>query len=135
MSLLSLPLALAIQAGALGGLGAQAERGDPLVEPWRWRSYPELSGQRIRVVAETAQGTVFFGTRGGVWQYDGVDWREYGLTELGGSPVIALSVLPNGSVLAGTDRGVLRLDQSTWTPLYPLGEDARFPVRGAGLRL
>lgn len=65
---------------ALGSLPCPGARpyqpvnGDPMLEPWRWRTFPELSGLGARCMAEGTNGTIWFGLNEGVWCYDGLQW-------------------------------------------------------------
>ncbi|HLP76018.1 MAG TPA: hypothetical protein VK327_03805, partial [Candidatus Paceibacterota bacterium] len=47
---------------------------DPMLEPWRWRVFPELSGLGAQCMAEGADGTIWFGAPEGVWAYNGLSW-------------------------------------------------------------
>jgi hypothetical protein len=47
---------------------------DPVVEPWRWRTFPELSGLGLQCLTEGKDGTMWFGTADGAWSYDGLQW-------------------------------------------------------------
>ena len=50
---------------------------DPIREPWRWHSFPELSGQGVRCMTEAWDGSMWFGIDNGVVQYDGLTWTYY----------------------------------------------------------
>ena len=50
---------------------------DPVLEPWRWRSFPELKGLGLRCMAEDTAGNMWFGIDAGVVRYDGVTWQTY----------------------------------------------------------
>ena len=50
---------------------------DPLTEPWRLRTFPELNGLGAQCVAEGRDGAMWFGTLDGVWSYDGFDWVRH----------------------------------------------------------
>ncbi len=50
---------------------------DPILEPWRWRSYPELEGLTVQNMAETADGSIWFGLQYGAMHYDGLHWNRY----------------------------------------------------------
>ncbi|HEX9046918.1 MAG TPA: ATP-binding protein [Verrucomicrobiae bacterium] len=47
---------------------------DPMLEPWRWSCYPELSGLAGQCVGEGPGGVMWFGTVDGLWSYDGIEW-------------------------------------------------------------
>jgi hypothetical protein len=38
---------------------------DPVLEPWRWQSFPELKGTGLRCLTEAADGAMWFGTNEG----------------------------------------------------------------------
>jgi len=42
---------------------------DPVLEPWRWRSFPELKGFGLQCMAEDQNGTMWFGLDEGVRSY------------------------------------------------------------------
>ncbi|MBT4496425.1 MAG: hypothetical protein HOC74_01810, partial [Gemmatimonadetes bacterium] len=78
-------------------------RPDPVLESWRWRSFPELKGLGLRCMAEDRDGRMWFGTDDGVRCYDGMDWTAYTPENgLPGAPVNELYAGENGSVYAGS---------------------------------
>ncbi len=82
---------------------------DQLFEPWRWRSFGTDDGllhERVRHVLETADGTVWVGTDGGLCGYDGYRFR----------PAHGLPHAPTASLVAGPDGtvGVVFLDAGAW---------------------
>ena len=121
--------ALVLQASALGVIGSHEANADALLEPWRWRPFAELAGQEVRSVSEAPSGSVFFATRGGVWEYDGVSWRHHTIADLGGSPPHSVHAAQGGSVLVGTSRGVLELSGDEWIERFPGSGGPAFPVR------
>lgn len=114
-------LALGILAfGSKPCLGAkpfQPVYGDPLLEPWRWRTFPELSGLDVQCMADGADGTMWFGTYNGLWSYDGFDWDRHSTNEVADRFVTALCIEPNGSVYVGGERGISQFSQGNWTRL------------------
>ncbi|MBT5832602.1 MAG: hypothetical protein HOH77_20620, partial [Candidatus Latescibacteria bacterium] len=93
---------------------------DPVLEPWRWRSFPELKGQDVRCIAEDKNGHIWFGTKDGVWMYDGIIWQSFGKAEgLDGQPVVAISVSDRGTIYAATIRGIFTLQTTTWHRVFP----------------
>ncbi len=46
---------------------------EPVLESWRWRSFPELKGLGLRCMAEDRDGNMWFGTDGGARRYDGLN--------------------------------------------------------------
>ncbi len=93
---------------------------DPLFEPWRWRSFPELKGLGLRCMAEDAGGEMWFRVNDGVRRYDGVTWTGYGVDEgLDGEPVDVLLGARDGSVYAGTIQGISRFREGGWERVFP----------------
>ena len=77
---------------------------DPLSEPWRYRSFPELKGQGLNSMAEARDGAIWFGVDRGARRYDGVHWTLYTPEDgLLGAPVRSLCSATDGSVYAATE--------------------------------
>ena len=79
----------------------------------RWQnlnSKQGLVGNIVYSIAQSPDGTYWFGTNKGVSRYDGKNWqsftRQQGLLE---DNVYALAIAPSGEVWAGTRRGVTRI--------------------------
>ena len=47
---------------------------DPVLEPWRWTSFPELKGLVIQCMDEDKDSNMWFGVDDGVRVYDGGDF-------------------------------------------------------------
>ena len=93
---------------------------DPVLESWRWRSFPELKGLGLRCMAEDKDGNMWFGVDEGVQRYDGVNWTAYTPEDgLLGAPVIVLCATRDGSVYAGTEMGISRFSEGTWNRAFP----------------
>ncbi len=93
---------------------------DPVLESWRWRSFPELKGLGLECMAEDRDGNMWFGTNDGVRRYDGVRWTAYTPADgLPGAPVYALCVTRDGSVYAGTELGISRFSDGKWRSVFP----------------
>ncbi len=93
---------------------------DPVLESWRWRSFPELKGLGLSCMAEDKDGNMWFGTNDGVRRYDGVRWTAYTPADgLPGAPVYALCVTRDGSVYAGAELGISRFSDGKWRPVFP----------------
>jgi len=87
-----LPLLTVILAlGRIVCLGASPYKpasGDPMLEPWRWRTFPELNGLDAQCMTEGADGTIWFGTAEGLWSYDGIEWGgRYSTGEIPGTGI------------------------------------------------
>ena len=93
---------------------------DPVLEPWRWRSFPELKGLGLQCLAEDGDGRMWFGVDDGVRVYDGTVWVTH-TTEDGiiGAPVQALYATRDGSVYAGTPLGISRFSDGKWDHVFP----------------
>ena len=93
---------------------------DPVLEPWRWRTFPELKGLGLRCMAEDRDGNMWFGTDEGVRVYDGVKWTAYTEEDgLPGAPVNLLCAARDGGVYAGTEMGIGRFSGENWTRVFP----------------
>ena len=56
---------------------------DPVMEPWRWRSFPELKGRGLQCLAEDRDGAMWFGLEDGVRRYDGIRFSDTDIASLG----------------------------------------------------
>ena len=102
---------------------------DPVLESWRWRSFPQLDGVGLRCMVEDTQGNIWFGTDEGVQSYNGVDWTVYTPKEgLLGSPVNVLCASANGSIFAGTERGISCFQDGVWRWIFPSEGDLPWPI-------
>jgi ligand-binding sensor domain-containing protein len=89
--------------------------GDPMLEPWRWRAFPEMSGLDVLCVAESKDGTMWFGTANGLWSYDGFAWVRH--TSGVGRLVTTLCSHPDGTLYAGGGWGISRFRNGGWNEL------------------
>jgi signal transduction histidine kinase/ligand-binding sensor domain-containing protein len=108
--------ALAVACVAWGVQSYQPVLGDPLRESWRWRTYLELSGLDAQCVAETADGTMWFGTANGLWSYNGNDWVRHSTNV--GRLVMALCPQPDGALYAAGAWGISEYDKGQWTRVF-----------------
>ena len=93
---------------------------DPVLEPWRWRSFPELKGKGLQCMAEDKHANMWFGVDDGVLRYDGVTWTSYTPDDgLYGAPVQVLCAAQDGSVYAGTNLGISRFQDGSWRREFP----------------
>jgi signal transduction histidine kinase/CheY-like chemotaxis protein/ligand-binding sensor domain-containing protein len=102
---------------------------DPVLEAWRWRSFPELKGAGLRCLAESSDGAMWFGTDDGIRRYDGRAWRRF-TTEDGllSAPVNVLRASAGGTVYAGSDMGISRFESGAWRPLFPPTPGFSWPI-------
>ena len=93
---------------------------DPVLESWRWRSFPELKGLGLQCMVEDRYGNMWFGTDGGVRRYDGLNWKVYTPEDgLLGAPVWTLCAARDSSVYAGTEMGISRFREGVWRRVFP----------------
>ena len=93
---------------------------DPVHESWRWRSFPELKGQRASCLAQDGDGNFLFGTDDGIYRYDGMRWHLFPFDEgMVGAQINALYVARDGGVYVGSDRGISRFENGTWERVFP----------------
>ena len=90
---------------------------DPLLEPWRWSTFPELNGLNAQCVTEGTDGRMWFGTPEGVWEFDGIHWAFHPTGLLPGN--VTLCPGPGGSLLASGRRGIARFADGRWERLFP----------------
>ncbi len=102
---------------------------DPVLEPWRWRTFPELKGLGLRCMAEDKDGSMWFGVDDGVRRYDGVTWTPYTEADgILGAPVGTLCATKDGSLYAGTALGISRFRDGAWRRVFPPEGDLPWPV-------
>lgn len=114
-------LALGALVGGLASAPAAAPyrpvAEDPLLEPWRWSTFPELNGLNAQCVTEGTDGRMWFGTPEGVWEFDGVNWAFHPTSLLAGN--VTLCPGPGGSLLACGRSGIVRFAGGRWERLFP----------------
>jgi signal transduction histidine kinase len=110
-------------------------QGDPLHEPWRWRTYLDVSGLDVQCMAESPDGTMWFGTANGLWSYDGIDWMRHDTDNSVGRIVTTLTIAADGTLFAGGDAGVGQFSDGQWTQLLRTPSDDRIiAVRDVPIR-
>ena len=93
---------------------------DPVLEPWRWRSYPELKGEGLQCATEDRDGRMWLGVTDGVRVYDGMTWVSHTQEDgLSGAPVQTLCATRDGSIYAGTSQGISRFRNGQWSRVLP----------------
>jgi hypothetical protein len=103
---------------------------DPVLEAWRWSSYPELNGKGLHSVVEGEPGQMWLGIEKGVVHYDGVRWTHYDSGDgLLGDLVWSLCRAADGRVFAGTELGVSVFEEGRWRPILPPNGNFPFPVQ------
>ncbi len=107
---------------------------DPVLESWRWRSFPELNGLGLRCMAEAKDKAMWFGVDDGVRHYDGVKWTAYTEKEgLYGGTVNTLCATRDGSIYAGTAWGISRFKEGKWRRVFPPEGDPSIPFDSLAL--
>ncbi len=93
---------------------------DPLLEPWRWRSFPDLRGLDLQCMVEAPDGTMWFGTGDGLASYDGIAWkRELADNNAYIGWVAAICFEADGAPVAGGWWGLSRFHAGRWERLFP----------------
>ena len=103
--------------------------GDPMLEPWRWRTFPELSGLDAHSMAEGSDGTIWFGTANGLWSYDGIEWARHSANDIVGRLVTALCSQPDGSLYVAGGWGISQLSNGKWTRLLTTSANRIIDIR------
>ncbi len=130
VGLLTLAVVVALLSGtSQAGRPFTPVQPDPVLEPWRWRSFPEIKGLGLQCMTQDGEGRMWFGVDDGVRVFDGTDWAthsdEAGLLGGGAS---ALCVTKAGIVYAGTSVGVFRHDGGQWHHVFPRVAGLPWPV-------
>jgi len=113
-------LVLAAASPVLAVDTLQVSSPDPVLESWRWRSFPELRGLGLQCLAEDRDGKMWFGVGEGAVRYDGTTWTTFTPEDgLLGAPVNVLLATRDGSVYAGTNLGISRFQGGSWQRLFP----------------
>jgi PAS domain S-box-containing protein len=92
---------------------------DPILEPWRWRTFPDLSGLGAECAVEDAEGTLWFGTPAGVWSYDGFRWVNHLSEGHRGGNAMTLCLDREGALYVGGGSRIDRLHRGVWTRALP----------------
>jgi signal transduction histidine kinase/ligand-binding sensor domain-containing protein len=96
---------------------------NPILEPWRWRSFPALEGYELTCSAEDADGNLWFGSREAVIRYDGLHITTFGPDQgLDGESVTAISV-SDGEIYCATQQSIFHFDETHWSRIFPLEGD------------
>jgi ligand-binding sensor domain-containing protein len=105
-----------------GAIPYQPVSGDPMIEPWRWRTFPELSGLAAQCMTEGRDGKMWFGTVAGVWSYDGIEWVHYTAAQIANdNDVVSLTSAADGNLYVGARGGISQFRNGTWTRLFFAG--------------
>lgn len=93
---------------------------DPVLEPWRWQSYPKLKGLGLQCLIQDRQGNMWFGVDGAVLKYNGLEWTEYNSTHgLMGTQINALCATKDGNLYAATEQGINQFSNGSWHHIFP----------------
>ncbi|MGD0812742.1 MAG: ATP-binding protein [Verrucomicrobiota bacterium] len=111
----------ALSCGIAGGSEIfHPDPGDPMLEPWRWRSFPEMNGLGVQCIGEGKSGTMWFGTTDGAWSYDGLQWTFYGRTNGLPGGVDILYTAPGSYMYGSGAWGVSWFTGKYWNPIWLL---------------
>jgi signal transduction histidine kinase len=93
-----------------------------------------LPSDRVRAIAEDAEGVMWFGTDGGLAKYDGRRTQRVAVEGLPTGRVLALKVDDEGLLWVGTEGGAARLVQGAFRLIEETGGKAitAIETRGAG---
>jgi len=70
-----------------------------------------LSNDSVKTIFKDTQGTVWFGTKHGLSQFNGTNWRTYTTSDgLAGNEINSIAEDINGSLWIGTSSGISQLD-------------------------
>jgi signal transduction histidine kinase len=97
--------------------------GDPMLERWRWRTFPELSGLDVQCMTEGADGTMWFGTANNLWSYDGFEWTRHSANV--GHIVTSLWSQPNGILYSGGGWGISQFTNGKWERVLSATAESR----------
>lgn len=107
------------------------EYADPFTEQWRWQGFPELVGKGCRCMVEDRDGVLWFGVNGGVFRYDGMNWKYYSVfKDSADTPVVSICAANDGAVYAASIKGISVLRNNKWKPLpydVDLGDHLEHP--------
>ena len=100
---------------------------NPLLEPWRWKHFPELEGKGIRDIVEAPDNKVWASCNEGVLEYDGYHWKTHDTRSgLPTSPMEQLLASDEGVMYATSTRGIFRYDGRRWTHFFQAPENFPF---------
>ena len=98
---------------------------DPLLQAWRWQTFPELNGRGFRCLTEGQDGSMWFGVDDGVYRYDGLSWILYTPKNgLVGAPVTVLFSASDGSIYAGTKNGISKFLNNSWETIFSFADSS-----------
>ena len=120
----------------LGGLSAFAAEPyrpvepNKLSEPWRWQSYPNLSGKGVNCLCDGRDGSIWFGVSDGLIRFDGLQWTNYTreAVKLTG-PTSYLAAVSNGNIYAGSERELSRFNGESWEPWIAVQPSSNFQIQ------
>jgi ligand-binding sensor domain-containing protein len=128
--MIALNFALGLAASECSGAEPYVPvRPDPMLESWRWRVFPELSGLSLECMAEDSDGNLWFGVSDGAVRYDGIVWTHFTSDDgLAGAPVVTLCASKDGGVYAGTSDGISRFKDGAWSRVFPAADTYQWHI-------
>ena len=92
---------------------------DPLLDPWRWTHVTELEGKGVWSIAESPDGTMWFGLDNGIAKYDGLKWQYFTNLDSTKNPaIVSICAASDGSVYAGSTKNIYRFKNGRWKNLH-----------------
>jgi len=90
-----------------------------IVKVMKWTTYTTSNGlinNYVFAIAVDAQGNKWFGTRGGISKFDGVNWTNYTTQDgLASNEVYSIAIDGQGNKWFGTSFGISKFDGVKWT--------------------
>lgn len=92
---------------------------NPILEPWRWQKFPELSEWAIQDIAESPDGNIWFAAENAIIRYDGVSWtfftKEQGVPE---RTILSIDCDKDGILYAICYNKVIAYNNNHWETIY-----------------
>jgi signal transduction histidine kinase/DNA-binding response OmpR family regulator/ligand-binding sensor domain-containing protein len=92
---------------------------NPMLEPWRWKTFPQLRGKGVRCLTEDVKGAMWFGIDNGIMNYDGYTWINHNDSIFGNAPINDIHASINNTIYAGGDMGLFTLRDNNWEKTFP----------------
>jgi len=105
------------------------EFSDPLLEKWRWKSFPELNGKGLQCICQSTDGVMWFGTRNGVFRYDGLKWTHYSSEDgLISERIREIISTKSGRIYIASDKGIGVFIEGAWKNIIPNNHKLKWSV-------
>lgn len=98
-----------------GSLPYTFRQSNPLHEPYRWKTFTELSDKGIRCMVEGEDQSMWFGTAKGLYHYDGLHWNHYQeANEVLKAPVYGLCYTNDDILYVVSPKGICHFHNNIW---------------------